>query len=562
MIELFKKCIILTALLYCGQAKGNTTLQERVYLQTDKELYLAGELLWLKLYTTDADGQLTSFSKIGYIELVNDSIPEVQIKVDITDGTGAGWIELPALLPTGYYRLVAYTHYMRKAEVPVFFEKRIGIINPFLSDNSSQLYDDSAIMPGNRTIKPRSNPVRISTDKAQYEKRAKGEILLTGLPHEAVSLGISIAGVEPEMYRGFNDNMESWKNELAYIPSSANTSLPEYEGAVIEGRLIDIETEEQQSPANVISLLSFPGEPIHIYNGKQDADGKITFFTQYATGKREISTTAIDPFGKRYRIDVESPYVSHTGKSLPPIVTDSSWIGYLKNRMLGLQVVNAYTADSLSAIRSVVLPSHFVPDRSYVLDNYTRFPVMEELFIEFILTARIHKVDGKRTFHTMTKDMRYTNGNTLVLLDNIPVTDHEQLCSYNPLLIKKIDVYFGRYVFGGQPFDGILSFSSYKNDYPSITFPATTQLFDYEGTQPYRYFYAPSYETVAGKNSRMPDFRHTLLWEPDLQNKNSGEALTIPFHTSDIPGTYRITVEGIGKEGRIIYETYTFEVSK
>jgi hypothetical protein len=229
--------------------------------------------------------------------------------------------------------------------------------------------------------------------------------------------------------------------------------------------------------------------------------------------------------------------------------------------MLGLQVTNAYTADSLSAIRPITLPTHFVPDRSYVLDNYTRFPVMEELFIEFILTAQIRKVNDKRTFFAMTKELKYTTGNTLVLLDNIPVTDHEQLCSYNPLLIKKIDVYFDRYIFGGQPFDGILSFSSYKNDYPSITFPPTTQLFDYEGTQPYRYFYAPTYETAAGKNSRLPDFRHTLLWEPALQT-NGRETLTIPFHTSDIPGTYRITIEGIGKEGSIIYETYTFEVTE
>jgi hypothetical protein len=560
MIELLKKCILLTALLYSWQVKGNTSVQERVYLQTDKELYLAGELLWLKLYTTDAGGRLSSFSKIGYIELVNDSIPEVQIKVDITDGSGAGWIELPALLPTGYYRLVAYTHYMRKAEEPVFFEKRIGIINPFQSDNRGQSYADDPVSIPNHPA-GHSGLVRIATDEAQYEKRGKGEIHLTGLPHEAVSLGISIAGVEPETYRGFNDNPEAWKNSLLRIPSSANYSLPEYEGAIIEGRLIDIETEEQQSPENMINLLSFPGEPIHIYNGKQDTDGKITFFTQYATGKREISTTAIHPSGKHYRIDIESPYISHTSKPLPPIPADSSWISYLKNRTLGLQVANAYTADSLGAIRTIALPSHFVPDRSYVLDNYTRFPVMEELFIEFILAVQIRKVNGERTFFAMTKDMKYTTGNTLVLLDNIPVTDHEQMCSYNSLLIKKIDIYFDRYIFGGQPFDGILSFSSYKNDYPSITFPATTQLFDYDGTQPYRYFYAPSYETAAGKNSRMPDFRHTLLWEPSLQT-NGGEALTIPFHTSDIPGTYRITVEGIGKEGSIIHETSTFEVNE
>jgi hypothetical protein len=36
--------------------------------------------------------------------------------------------------------------------------------------------------------------------------------------------------------------------------------------------------------------------------------------------------------------------------------------------------------------------------------------------------------------------------------------------------------------------------------------------------------------------------------------------LTIPFTTSDIPGSYVITVEGIGKNGTVIQAKQTFEV--
>ena len=42
------------------------------------------------------------------------------------------------------------------------------------------------------------------------------------------------------------------------------------------------------------------------------------------------------------------------------------------------------------------------------------------------------------------------------------------------------------------------------------------------------------------KASRMPDFRHTLYWNPNL-NQESG---SIDFYTSDMKGTYIATLKG------------------
>jgi hypothetical protein len=104
----------------------------------------------------------------------------------------------------------------------------------------------------------------------------------------------------------------------------------------------------------------------------------------------------------------------------------------------------------------------------------------------------------------------------------------------------------------------MISFFSYKNDYPGITFDASTQLFDYEGAQPYRYFYAPAYDET-NVTSRVPDFRHTLLWEPSIQSAGHAE-LVIPFTTSDLPGKYLITIEGIGADGAIVHASQIIEV--
>ena len=67
-----KQILLLALLLLIGTGNGYASYQDRAYLQTDKQFYIAGELLWLKLYTTNIEGELSSFSKVGYIELLTD----------------------------------------------------------------------------------------------------------------------------------------------------------------------------------------------------------------------------------------------------------------------------------------------------------------------------------------------------------------------------------------------------------------------------------------------------------------------------------------------------------
>ena len=549
--------LLIFLLLFMGRTSINAQFRERAYLQTDKQMYLAGELLWLKMYTTDMEGRLTSFSKIGYVELIRDSIPEIQVKLDIQGGTGAGWMELPAMLPTGYYRITAYTRYMRNEGESVFFEKTIAIVNPF--NPGATLYEGETNTSFTvRPVEKNMHQVNLSVDKPSYAKRSKGEIRLTGLPAENISFGVSIAGIDPVLEA--NTSITEWKRQLtgSNTPFAGEPFLPEYEGAIIDGVLIDQQTGQPAADPQSVNLLSFPGREIQLFAGQADRNGHIAFYTQCVTGKQEMTTTAIAGTGKKYRVDVQPPFALHTPVRPPFFNPDSTWRAYLQRRNLDVQITHAYMADSLSRIKKMVPCSWFRPNSRYELDEYTRFPNMEEVFIEFITFARIRRTNEGRIFTMMTGGLDTYTNNVLVLLDNIPVADHELLCSYSPLQIKTIEIHQGRYMFGGHLFDGIITFYSYKNDFPGITFGANTQLFDYEGTQPYRYFYAPDYDDT-NKSSRMPDFRHSLLWEPTLQSYGQTE-LVIPFTTSDLTGSFVITVEGIGANGTVVSATQEIEV--
>lgn len=541
-----------------GIVHGHAQSGERVYVQTDKQSYISGELLWFKLYTTDSDGKLNAFSKVGYVELLNDSIPEVQVRIDVTNGSGNGWMELPVTLPTGFYRMIAYTRHMQNDGVSVFFEKTISVINPFIPQNEYSKTEAQTLTF--RKEQEINKNVVLAADRKSYPLRSKGEISIQGLPADSISLAISIHGVEPDL--NSVSTIQTWKENLPeqlQVRHSGPTVLPEYEGPLFEGQLIEMSTNQPAIELGLIGLLSYPGKDIQIFNGQTDKDGHILFYTGMTHGKKEIATVALSPSGKSYRIDIQSPFCKLTTKQLPSLHLDTTWSSYLSQRSLGVQVMQVYTGDSLSRTAGAHLYGFSKPYKSYTLDDYTRFPFIEEIFTEFVAAARINKKDGKRTFSVLREQMDRFSDRTLVLFDNIPITDQDQICNCNPLLIKKIDIYLGRYIFGGQPFDGILSFTTYNGDYQGIKLDPTTQIFDKYCTQPTRYFFAPKYGSEASIKSPLPDFRHTLLWEPDIRT-NGKKDVTIPFTTSDLPGEYLISVEGIGKNGTVVNGTYKIKV--
>jgi len=106
-------------------------LQEKLFLHLDKNVYLANEICWFKIYNVDAFYHLPiGISKIAYVELIDTkNNPVVQSKIAIAAGAGTGSIQIPLHLPTGSYTLRAYTNWMKNSSTHFFFEKPITIIN-------------------------------------------------------------------------------------------------------------------------------------------------------------------------------------------------------------------------------------------------------------------------------------------------------------------------------------------------------------------------------------------------------------------------------------------------
>ncbi|MDP2414485.1 hypothetical protein [Daejeonella sp.] len=106
-------------------------LQEKIYVHTDRELYLAGEILWFKLYNVNTvSNKSLDFSKVAYVEIMDKNLkPVLQAKISIDKGSGSGSLYLPVSLSSGNYQFRAYTSWMKNFSPDFYFEKNITLVN-------------------------------------------------------------------------------------------------------------------------------------------------------------------------------------------------------------------------------------------------------------------------------------------------------------------------------------------------------------------------------------------------------------------------------------------------
>jgi hypothetical protein len=231
----------------------------------------------------------------------------------------------------------------------------------------------------------------------------------------------------------------------------------------------------------------------------------------------------------------------------------------LLERYIGTRIKEKTYNDSVDSFSRTFDFCTFQPLISYDLDEYTRFSSISETILEFINKVRVSRVEGKRKISVFLNERQGYSPRTLVLLDGIPIYDHEDILRYNPMHIKRIDIYYERYMFGDEDFDGIVLFTTHEGHLPFFQLNNESQLLHYDCPQHLPVFDMPDYSTDSIRNSGKPDFRHTLYWNPFVEFTN-GRPVNHSFYTSDLCGEFKVIVEGITSDGKILQGVSCFRV--
>ncbi len=338
---------------------------------------------------------------------------------------------------------------------------------------------------------------------------------------------------------------------------------PEYAAHIISGK---VNTSENLPARDVFAYFSMPGRNAQISAARSDASGKLNFFTNYFYGNTEIIIQADPKSQGSLSFELENFYSDtySSGRTYPLRLSPGQRPSLL-SRSVGMQTQNIFNKDKLNRFTKPLTDSgSFYGNnfKRYKLDDYTRFTTMEEVLREYVpeISVNIQQKDYRIKIWNAV-DRTFYEAGSLILIDGVPVFDHQKLMEYDPKLIQSLEVVPERYYYGGMAFNGLAYFKTYKGNIPQFVFDQGVSILEYEGLQLEREFFSPLYESRAEELKRIPDFRSLLFWEPGLKSDSSGKS-SLSFYTSDIEGKYKVVLQGAGKDGRFGSSSYIFNVTK
>ena len=440
------------------------------------------------------------------------------------------------------------------------------IINPFVKSetniqkDSTKTYEMLSIGDVISDLKNQSidSGLSIHTDKPAYAKRDKIVLSIKNInkKYGNGNYVLSIRRVHPvELSNSIlaEDTIE--------IENGGVFHIPELRGELISRKVVMVDSEVPV--ANKIVALSLPGENYVFKTAKTNINGHffISIDEPYETTNGIIQING--PKRNLFKIVLDEKRFSLKEKALPFFKLDPSLKDWLLDRSIQLQIENAYyKQDSITTTENSVTPFYGSLATEYILEDYTRFSTLEEIFVEIIAVARIRKRNGIKTFEVFDPYNPYKNGvfdsfEPLLLVDGVLVQDVDDIFSYSAKEIESIKVFPKAYRYSAKIYQGIIDFRTNAKSYrPRLN---DGYMREFKQIKPLIEKEYSMQEYTNNYYNRLPDYRTQLLWKPNVQ-LSSKEVEQI-LYTSDVPGSYEIVLEGYTNNGEHIVLAERFIVN-
>jgi hypothetical protein len=550
---------------------GDTPM-EAMYMHTSGTLFMPGEYLYFSLYCINTQTyKLSDLSEVAYVQLIGEDNGVVFTqKIDLVKGRGQGDYFFPTSLPSGNYKLVSYTHWMKNAGTAQFFAGDLTFLNPYRADQAVFLDPGrdgegcSARREQGVTEEPAepSRDLGILLEKASFKKGEQVRLQVKNFRgargYGTYSLSVrrrdGLPGPDPVSAVKY---AESYPQLLKKIPQRVNDilSIPEQRGELISGQV----TTPAGIPLEGASIsLSLPGTDFQVKKVRTDGEGKFyTYLTRPyrgRTGMAEVVSPGVEKalFNWFSPHDFEGDIPCFYHFELKPDMAAE-----IRKRSIDNQVENSYFEAKPDTLEVPVASDPFegeVPE-VYNLEDYTRFATLEETLVELIEHVWVKQEDdGGATFWVRQpmapRGPDYTTDPPLVVVDGILVPDHNGLLGYDARKIKTIRVLREKYQLGGESYQGMVVIETIDNTFSETWDVPLGTSFTFLPPSPRKNYFR---QMAAPGN--IPDYRSQLLWEPDITLQ--GGTQTYSFIASRLSGTYEVRLEGFTTYGKpITLKTY------
>jgi hypothetical protein len=224
---------------------------------------------------------------------------------------------------------------------------------------------------------------------------------------------------------------------------------------------------------------------------------------------------------------------------------------FIENRMFNSRVTNRFIGDNTKSFETIERDTsdfYGKPDVVFQLDDYVRFPNMEEVISEIIPQLRVKKNKEEMILQVLNTPYKtFFEQEALVLLDGIPVNNSKVIIDADPLQIKSIEIVARKYMQGNADFNGIVHFKTYRGDLANIQLNNIEANFKLNGIQELATYQNADH---ARQKDRLPDMRN-LLWR-DVNISSEQIKSGLKYYTSDIEGSFKIIARGLNANKEMV----------
>ncbi|WP_291787292.1 hypothetical protein [Cecembia sp.] len=515
---------------------GQNIAEEEVCAHISKNITAVGDEIWFYLQVNSY--RSPGHSKMAYVELVDrKNLPVFQSIIPLEQGKAEGTIKIPSSLQSDNYLLRFYTR-----TSPIFSQNGKGVFNKFITiinpkKGPSRIQNFPSLK--NYTFE---NPGVFMNQKSRVNKQSEIPIQLDFIQD---TFNISVSIKNPFL----NPDLQGSIGQEIYQPLKNPKIIPELFGHIVHGKNLAAQIDTAET-----FFLSAHGKQSVLHAAKPDKGGNL-FFDLGPLKAYDFLIAQSYQHEKQLNFEPQSPFLPFLFEedfNFPPLELNEKDREFLEKILLSAQLIpHFYPSESFFASPIV---TGFVADRTYYLDDFTRFENLETTLREYVPEVLVRKQSRTTIFKLINAPLNALfQDNPLILIDAMPVFDTEKLANFDPKGIQKLEVLNREFSFNQDKFSGVLSLTSFDNDFGKIELPINSLYLNYWELMPKWKLKTPHFNPHLDE-ANYPDFRSSLFWSTE-QLKNA-----FSIKASSISGDFEIIISYPDKDGNLNFKVALLQV--
>jgi hypothetical protein len=516
---------------------GQNAQEEKIFVHISKNIALVNETIWFRIQVGQNNPDYVS--KFAYAELMDRNDQAVhQIIIPLEEGKSEGHIVIPNHLESDHYLIRFYSRIS-----PIINSSGTGVFNQFITIINPK----KPPLPTNQNQRdsyfPFQKPqtVSILSNEKVFSPNSAIEIPITS---EKPSLSVSIINpFLPESFYGFAGQ------EIYEVLDSNTLVIPELYGHVVHGKNLNPQIDTTET-----FFLSAHGKQSVLNSAKPNLNGDMFFELGPLKEYNFLIAQSLE-FEKQLNFSPQSPFLPLKLKKdfvFPDLIIHEKDKDFIKDLILSAQINSYFYKNRKEEIIPIV--TGLVADKTYFLDDYTRFDDMETTLREYVPEVMVRKQSRKTIYKVLNSPLNTIfQENPLILIDGMPVFDTEALAKFNPMGIEKLEVLTREFSFNQDKFAGVISFTSFENDFGKFELPTNSLYLEYWKIMPTNKLIYPQLNPNIGK-ANYPDFRTTLFWNSLVSDGK------VNIFSSEIKGKYELIISNTSENGEMTFIRDEFTV--